>query len=178
MDNNPAPAQTTASTGPTQSYWNPRRRVYAVWAVIILAGFIATHYYQNPNINGIWAGLSLVGLGYMAKVMPLRLPRMRKIMAVWVVVIVIGLAVSWAVVHLAAFADYLTYLGCGWLILLGIGHLVNGVVDPPSGAYYVSGGIQIVAGLACILISQLLNIQYLVAGVVGAFGMVWLILNR
>ena len=71
-----------------------RPRVYLLWAVITGVGYTATHYYQNPNINAVWFVLSLIGFGYMYKVMPLRVPLMRRIFLAWLVPITFGIAVS------------------------------------------------------------------------------------
>ncbi len=65
-----------------------RARVYLLWAVLLGIGFVATHFYQNKNINGVWTLLSLIGLGYMYKVMPLRVTQMKQIFRVWIVTIV------------------------------------------------------------------------------------------
>jgi len=46
-------------------YWGICRRVYLVWAIVILIGFVATHFHQLPDINNLWLLLSVVGLTYM-----------------------------------------------------------------------------------------------------------------
>src|SRR3954467_1954208 len=78
----------------------PRGRVYLLWAVLLPIGFVATQYYQHHLINGLWTLISIIGLGYMYRVMPLRQSsQMRRVFASWLVPIVLGLGVSGAVFY-------------------------------------------------------------------------------
>ncbi|MBW3538136.1 hypothetical protein KY386_01425 [Candidatus Parcubacteria bacterium] len=168
----------TEESGLIRPYWNPRRRVYLIWALIVLVGFIATHFYQTKNINGVWAGLAALGLGYMLKKMPLRVLRLRRIYLVWLITISTGMVVSGAVFYIGWLNWLVGYLGVFWLFLMGAGHLANGLVDPPAKEYCTSGGLQILAGAACLAVPALLGIQYIVAALVGALAMIWLIVYR
>ncbi len=157
------------------------QRVYGVWAVLLLLGFGATHVFQVPAINLLWLVLSLVGLGYMVR--QTSLPEFRSaglahlyyVGYVWVLVIALGMVISvatfWGHTPLNALAQY---LGVFWLIQMGIGHWLNGMVDPPRQPFWITGGIQVLAGILCWVLG--LDYQYLVAGVVGAGAMGLLIL--
>ncbi|HSH31567.1 MAG TPA: hypothetical protein VK963_02760, partial [Candidatus Saccharimonadales bacterium] len=104
--------------------------------------------------------------------------RLLNIYLVWLAVIVVGMAVSGAVFYIDSISWLIGYLGVFWLFLMGLGHIANGLVDPPAQEYYVSGGLQLLAGAACLVLPALLDIQYIVAGLVGGLAMVWLILYR
>ncbi|MGF1576992.1 MAG: hypothetical protein ACFCU9_13865 [Cyanophyceae cyanobacterium] len=56
---------------------------------------------------------------------------------------------------------------------MGTGHWLNGMVDPPRRPYWLTGGIQVAAGILCLLAG--LEMQFLVAGIVGAGAMALLI---
>ncbi|MGQ9838347.1 MAG: hypothetical protein ACUVRV_10370 [Cyanobacteriota bacterium] len=47
--------------------WNICRRVYLVWAVLLLIGFAAIQFHQEASINWLGLGISLFGFGYMAR---------------------------------------------------------------------------------------------------------------
>jgi hypothetical protein len=161
----------------TKIYWNPARKVFAVWAIIILMGFIATHFYQDPTVNWVWTVLSVIGLWVMYKHMPLRIPKLKKIFLGWVGVIVFGMVFSFAIFSFESLYFLIGYLGIFWLLLMGIGHWLNGWFDR-SKIYIYSGLVQVVAGVACYFFLPLLLNQYIVAGVVGAVAMVMLLLFR
>ena len=173
-------AQTETMGSPASAYWTICRRVYLVWAIILLVGFVATHFFQRPSINGLWLVLSLVGLGYMVR--QTSLPSFRRsgqahlyyVGYVWVLVIGLGLLVSIATfMGRTPLNPLAQYLGVFWLIQMGIGHWLNGMVDPPRRPYWLTGGIQVAAGILCLLGG--LEMQFLVAGIVGAGAMALLI---
>jgi hypothetical protein len=163
-----------------QPYWNICRRVYLVWAIIVFTGFITTHFYQRPEINYLWLVLSAMGLGYMGlllKQMRFWQQKLLYIGLLWLLTITFGLTISVIVFVYQPLGEMSAYLGIFWLLLMGLAHILNHVVDP-SQVYLQSGGIQILTGTICFIFEPLLSIQYLAAGLVGALAMVWLILFR
>jgi hypothetical protein len=150
-----------------------RARIYLLWAILASGGFIATHYYQDRNINIVWTVISVVGLGYMFKTMPLRVGQMRRIFLAWAVPIVLGMLVSSAAFYFetAAAANFIAHLGGVWLLILAAGYLLNGLVDPPSHWYWFAVALNVVAGITCLTVDSLLSVQYLVAAVVSAWSM-------
>jgi hypothetical protein len=158
--------------------WTPRKRVYAIWAAIVAVGFTGTQLYQDPNINGLWLVLSIVGFVSMYRLMPLSVPRMRSIYGVWVATVVFGLIISSLAFKIEFFYGIAPYLGGFWLMLMGAGFIGNGLVDSPSKHYYAMGALQIAIGALCIVIPALVGVQYVAAAVVGTLAMVWLLLFR
>lgn len=159
------------------SYWNKPRKLFLVWAILIFLGFVATHFYQDPNINGVWVVLSLIGFYFMYKYMPLASPKMRNILILWIVVVGFGMLVSAAVFRVPSLSYLIDYLGVFWLILMGIGSLLNAIWYTPR-LFILSGIMQIAAGLFILFTPSLLIYQYLIAAVVGAAGMLVLLPNR
>ena len=155
-----------------------RPRVYLLWAVITGVGYTATHYYQNPNINAVWFVLSLIGFGYMYKVMPLRVPLMRRIFLAWLVPITFGIAVSVIAVRTDLIPDLVQYLGSFWLLVSAVGYTLNGIVDPPSKWYFAAAVLNVIAAAACYLVDDLNQSQYLVAAAVSLWSMLSLWLYR
>jgi hypothetical protein len=150
-----------------------RARVYLLWAILAPVGFIATHFYQARNINMVWTIISVIGLGYMYKVMPLRVGQMRRIFMSWLVPIVLGMIASGAAFYVdgADAANFIAHLGAVWLIVMGVGYLLNGLVDPPSRWYWFAAVLNIAAGVAIYAFDDLLSAQYLIAAVVSAWSM-------
>lgn len=150
-----------------------RARVYLLWAVLVTAGFIATHFYQNKLINGVWATLSVIGLGFMYKVMPLRVTQMKRIFVAWVVTIVFGMAVSGLVFYSgsAAAGNLIAHLGGFWLLVMAVGYFWNGLVDAPATWYWFAAAINFVFGILCFTVDALAPGQYLIAAVVSAWSM-------
>jgi hypothetical protein len=157
----------------SELWGNTRAQVYLLWAVLTGIGFVATHYYQNPNINGVWFILSVIGLGYMYKVMPLRITQMKQIYLSWLVPIVLGIAISGLAVRTDLFPELVGYLGVFWLVVMAVGYAWNGLVDPPALWYYVAVGLNLAAAAACYFIDPLLEYQYIVAAIIS----VWSMLN-
>jgi hypothetical protein len=157
-----------------------RAQVYLLWALLLFIGFVTTHYYQNININGVWTFLSLIGLGYMYRVMPLRVAPMKRIFRVWLGVIAAGIAVSAFVAHSSSpsIGPYTQYLGGFWLCVMAIGYALNGIVDPPSNWYWIAALLNIVLGVVCFFVDDFTRAQYLIAAVVSAWSMLNLWLYR
>jgi hypothetical protein len=161
-------------------YWGICRRVYLVWAIMILIGFIATHFYQIPNINNLWLILSAIGLGYMGfslKQLQFRDPMLAMIGLLWLFTIAFGLMISILTFVIEPLAELSLYLGIFWLGLMGLAHLFNGVVDR-SYIYWLTGSAQILTGVLCFALEPLQSLQYLIAGLIGSAAMVALILFR
>lgn len=128
-------------------FWNICRRVYLVWAILLGMGFAATQFHQEANINWLWLVISLVGLGYMVR--QTRLPEFRTaglahlyfVGLVWTLVIAQGMILSvLPFVGRTPLAALGQYLGVFWLWQMGLGHWLNGLVDPPRLPYWMTGG--------------------------------------
>ncbi len=148
-----------------------RARVYLLWAFLATGGFIATHYYQQQKINVLWFGLSIIGLGYMLKVMPLKISSMRNIYLAWLGPIVIGLTVSALAFKIDALTGLIPYLGALWLMVMSAGYALNGLVDAPSNWYWFAATLNVVAAVACFAVEPFTTAQYLVAAIVSAWSM-------
>ena len=157
-----------------------RARVYLLWAILAPLGFVATHFYQQYMINVLWAVIAIVGLGFMGKVMPLRVGQMRKIFAAWLVPIFLGMCVSGLVFYVDATWAYqlMGHLGAFWLGMLALGYFLNGLVDSPSGWYWLAVALNAVASVACFTLAPFEQGQYLVAAIVSGWSMVNLWLFR
>lgn len=151
-----------------------RARVYLLWAALSFIGFTAAHLSKSPNnINFFWLFLSIIGLGYMYKVMPMRMKSAKQVFLAWLVPIAFGSTVSILVFRVGALADLIPYLGGFWLLIMAVGYFLNGLVDAPSTWYWIAVGVNAVFGLACIFVEVMLPVQFLVAGIVS----VWSMLN-
>lgn len=155
-----------------------RSRVYLLWAVLATGGFIATHYFQQKQINPVWAVLSIIGLGYMFKVMPLKIKQMRNIFLAWLVPIVFGMVISGLAFIVDPLADVIPYLGAFWLLVMAAGYALNGAVDAPAKWYWFATALNIAAAIACFYIEAFTIAQYLVAAIVSAWSMLYLWLFR
>lgn len=157
-----------------------RARVYLLWAGLITVGFVATHFYQVKLINGFWAFLSVIGIYYMYKVMPLRVRQMRHIFLGWLLTIIAGMTVSGIVFYLELpFAGFLiNHLGAFWLVLMAQAYAGNGIVDRPATWYWFAAGLNLMFGILCFTVDALIPGQYLIAAVVSAWSMLYLWLFR
>jgi len=157
-----------------------RARVYLLWAIMLPIGFVATYFYPYHLINALWMVIAAVGLGYMYKVMLLRVPQMRKIFLAWLVPIAVGMVISGAVfyvpTHLAQHT--LAHLGTVWLVVMAIGYTLNGLVDRPSGWYWFAAVLNAVAAYACYEFDAFVDTQYLIIAIVSAWSMLNLWLFR
>lgn len=158
-------------------YWNAGRRVFALWGLIVLSGFIGTHFDQTDatKVDLIWVVLSVIGLAYMKKQMSFEYKDLRNIFITWLVVIVFGIAMSQAAFTYVSLARLSGYLGAFWLVIMALGHAITGLIDKKK-LYIATTGLQLVAALAIYMTPMLILYQYLIAGVVGALAMVMLIL--
>lgn len=150
---------------------NIRAQVYLLWAAITGIGFVATHYYQNSNINGVWVILSIIGLGYMYKVMPLGVSQMKKIFQAWLVPITVGIIVSGLAVRTSFFPQLAGYLGVFWLLVMAVGYAWNGFVDSPSTWYFVAVAMNVAAAVLIYSVDSLLEVQYLLAAIISVWSM-------
>ncbi len=157
-----------------------RARVYLVWAVLVPVGFVATHFYQRHLINALWTIIAVIGLGFMGRVMPLRVSQMRKIFAAWLVPIFVGLCVSGAVFYIDAdwSLQLMGHLGAFWLGVMALGYFLNGLVDAPAGWYWFNAAVNAVASVACFILAPFEVGQFLIAAIVSAWSMVNLWLFR
>lgn len=148
-----------------------RARVYLLWAFLVSGGFITTYYYQKHEINAFWFVISFIGLGYMFKVMPLKVKSIRNIFLAWLIPISFGMTVSGVVFYVDAWSQLIAYLGAFWLLVMAAGYTLNGLVDPPSKWYWINAGLNVSAGLACFFIEPFTTGQYLIAAIVSAWSM-------
>jgi hypothetical protein len=171
-----APSEDRINFG--QLFETTRARVYFVWGVLATTGFVATHYYQNKNINAVWFVLSVIGMGYMYRVMPLRVKQMRTIFLAWLVPITFGMVVSGIVFYVQAqWAGYLiAHLGAFWMLVMAVGYLANGIVDPPGRLYWQAVAANVAGGVGCFMFGPLEPLQYVIAAIVTAWSMfsLWL----
>jgi len=163
-------------------YWNPIRRVFLAWAVILLIGFWFTYSQITlgpTDTNIVWAVLAVCGLAYMKKQMPFSDHGLRDIFFVWFAIIVLGILFSEAIFYWPPALPYSGYLGAIWLTLMALGHCLTGILDRKK-LYILTVAIQLAAAFLIVellpSIPALFATQYLVAGIVGAFSMVLLIL--
>ncbi len=166
----------------TLVYWNPIRRVFLVWAVIVLGGFTLTYWNlaAGPdNINFWWVVVALIGLVYTKKQMPFSDAGLRNIFLTWSLIIAIGIIYSYQVFNSPALLPYSQYLGAYWLVLMALGHAVTGLIDKKK-LYVLTVALQIAAAILIVLLMPsmpaLFALQYLIAGLVGAVAMILLIL--
>lgn len=151
-----------------------RARIYLLWAALVAVGFASAHYSRSVNnVNIFWLVLSVLGLGYMYKVMPLRVKAAQAVLQTWFWTILSGVIVSFLAFKLPALAELSAYLGVFWLLLLAVAYLVNGLYDRPAAWYWVAMVLHIVAALACIVSNDFLRVQWLVAAIVST----WATLN-
>lgn len=158
-----------------------RARVYLLWAVLGAVGFLATHFYQERAINGAWTAISLVGMGYMYKVMPLSVRQMRHIFLAWLVPVAVGMIVSATVfvVDLPVASQLLAHLGAFWMALMAVGYFLNGLADSePVEWYWVAFVLNGAAAALCFWYDAFTAAQYLIAAVVTAWSMLNLWLFR
>jgi len=153
-----------------------RSRVYLLWLILVTTGFVLTQFFQRKEINAVWFVISVIGLGYMYRVMPLRVVQMRRIYLAWLVPIVIGMIVSALVFRVSDLSYLIAYLGAFWLVVLGAGYFWNGLVDAPAGWYYFAAALNLTAGVLCFSFDLFTLNQYLIAAVVSAWSManLWL----
>lgn len=157
-----------------------RARVYLLWAMLTAIGFTATHYYQAYLINGFWALLSFIGLGYMVLVMPLKVRQMQRIFLAWGATIAAGMAVSAAVFYSssAAAGNIIAHLGAFWMLVMAVGYAWNGLVDRPATWYWFAAGLNLLFGVLCFTVDAFAAAQYLIAAIVSAWSMLYLWLFR
>ncbi len=156
-----------------------RSRIYLLWAGLCALGFTAAHLSTNElGINVFWVVLSLLGLGYMYKVMPLRVHQAKRIFNAWLWPISVGIVLSFVAFRVDLFADLAAYLGAVWLFVMAVGYLLNGLADPPSGWYWIAVAMNLVSGLLCIFVDGFSASQWLIAAIVSVWSMLNLWLFR
>ena len=148
-----------------------------MWAVLTGVGFTATQFYQKQNINGVWFLISILGLGYMYKVMPLKTKLMKRIYLSWLIPITIGMTVSALVFHITSWATLIQYLGAYWLAVMAVGYFFNGLVDAPSKWYWFASALNLAAAILCYKVQPFIANQYIIAAIVSVWSMLnlWLL---
>jgi hypothetical protein len=157
-----------------------RPRVYLLWMILLPIGWVATHFYRHHEINALWTLIAVIGLGYMYKVLYLKVAQMRRILLSWVIPIVLGLSVSGAVFYIdtSSAAWLMGHLGAFWLAVMAIGYFFNGVYDPPRFWYFFNAIINVSASALCFTMTEFEIDQYLVAAIVSGWSMLNLWLFR
>ncbi len=151
-----------------------RARIYLLWAGLSAIGFTAAHYSRSANnINLFWIVLSVIGLGYMYKVMPMGMKPAKRIFWAWAGPIAFGALVSVLAFRLRALADVAAYLGAFWLLIMALAYFLNGLFDAPSAWYWAAVGLNVVAAMLVIVSQPFLQAQWLVAAIIS----VWSMLN-
>jgi hypothetical protein len=159
-------------------FWTKPRIVFFTWGVVEVIGWIWTHFWQAPGINWVWTVLTIIGLIPMFMYMSFKVPKLRNILILWIVVVGFGMIASFGSFGWPGFG-WLSpiQLGGFWLVLMGVGFLINAFWWTPS--TFVTGGIlQIGAGVATLTIPSLLYYQFLVAAVFGSGAMFLLMLKK
>lgn len=155
-----------------------RARVYLLWGVLSGVGFTLTHFYQMKTINGLWFIFCVLGLGYMYRVMPMRVRQMKLILISWLVPLLFGMSISGLSFYLDALGGLVAYLGVFWLVVMAAGYLWNGLVDnDPAFWYYVAFVLNIAGAILCYALPGLLQAQYIVAAIISVWSManLWLL---
>lgn len=156
-----------------------RARIYLLWAGLTVIGFSAAHSSRKDLvINSFWVILSIVGLGYMYRVMPMRLQQAKRIWQAWFWPITIGLVVSFAAFYVRPLFAIVPYLGSFWLLVMAVGYALNGRVDPPSLWYWLAAGLNVAAAVLCALSPDFQAVQWLVTAAVSGWSMLNLWLFR
>lgn len=157
-----------------------RARVYLLWAVLATSGFVMTHFHQLGFrvINAVWMIVSIIGLVYMLRVMPMKVRQMRHIFIAWLLPISFGMVVSIAAFRITGLQWIVDYLGIFWLFVMAIGYAWNGLVDQPAGWYVVAALLNCAAALLCIFFEPAAEQQYLIAAIISAWSMINLWLFR
>jgi hypothetical protein len=155
-----------------------RARVYLLWAVLGFVGFMATHFWQVKQINAVWTLISILGLGYMWRVMPMRIGKMKQIYLSWLVPILFGMIISAAAFQIDRVAVIVPYLGVFWLLVMAVAYLWNGLVDKPMTWYVFAAIINTLAAALCYFVPEFLLYQYVVAAIITAWSMLYLWLLR
>ncbi len=120
--------------------------------------------------------ISLIGLGFMFRTMPLRVGQMKRIFLAWLIPITVGMIVSALAVKLSSLSELVPYLGAYWLLVIAVGYFWNGLVDPPGGWYWFASVLNLAAAILCYVSPDFTQQQYLVAAIVSAWSManLWL----
>ncbi len=160
-----------------RKFWTKPRIVFFIWAVIELSGWLLTYFWPDPRVNWVWLGLTIAGIIPMALFMPMKSPKMRRIMLLWVLVLAAGMGTSFLAFLWEPLMFLISYLGPFWLILMGAAFLLNALWWPPR--LLIAGGIlQITAGLLSWTVPVLLVYQYLVAAAAGTGAMLVLMYKK
>jgi hypothetical protein len=160
------------------TYWTKPRIVFLVWAIVELIGWLSTHFFfMDPRANWVWLVLSVIAFVPMVKYMPWRNLKLRKILILWIVVVAVGMAISFLTFSLSPLYPLAPNLGIFWLFLMGVAFLVNALWWTPE-LFIIGGVLQIAAGALPLLVPSLLFYQYLIAAVAGTGAMLILLPNR
>ena len=159
------------------TYWTKPRIVFFVWAVAELVGWLTTHlFFMDPRANWVWLIICVIAFVPMFRYMPMKQPKMRNIMILWLVVVGAGMVVSFLTFEVSGLISLAGYLGVFWLLLMGVAFLVNALWWTPR-LFIIGGVIQIAGGLLPLVFPDTLYYQYLIAAVAGTAGMLVLMLK-
>ncbi len=171
------PSGTAPVSIPQEGFWNPLRRLFALWGLIVLCGFVYTYLYVASTpfaINVVWLVLSLIGLAYTKYLLPWSEKPGRLIFLTWTILVLGGIALTHASFYVSSLLFLVSQIGVLWLVIMGIGHGVTGMIDGKK-VYILTAALQFVAAAAVYgalaADPMLFAVQYLVAGVAGAIAM-------
>ncbi|MDA3950093.1 MAG: hypothetical protein PF508_12855 [Spirochaeta sp.] len=159
-------------------FWTKPRIVFCTWGIVELIGWVWTHFWQAPGINWVWLVLTVIGLIPMFMYMSFKVPKLRKILLLWIIVVGFGMIASFGSFGWPGFGWLSPIrLGAFWLVIMGIGFLLNALWWTPT--TFVAGGIlQLIAGVATWTVPTLVTYQFLVAAVVGSGAMFLLMVKK
>lgn len=149
-----------------------RAQVYLLWLIIVPPGFVHLYFEQPFWINWPWLLTCVAGLGYMGFVMRPFDSRMKAIFLAWLVPLTIGMAISFLATTRSFYA-LLPYLALIWAIVQAAGYALNGLVDAPSGWYWLAAVLHIGAAIFIIVFPGLIALHWLMLAIVSA----WSLLN-
>jgi len=176
----PTIPQNTAAAVP-EPYWNLGRKIFLLWAVVILVGFTLTYFTRTINptlVNLGWAGVSLAALVYMKRLMPFSDPGLRNLFLLWSVLIALGIALTEGAFTVPILVFIAPNIGVFWLVLMALGHALSGALVRKK-IYIATTAFQLAAALGAYLLiagaPEYFAVQYLIVGVAGSLSMVILI---
>ena len=158
-------------------YWTKPRIVFLVWAIAELVGWLTTHFiFMDMRANWVWLIVSVVAFVPMVKYMPWKQVKLRRILLLWLVTVIVGMAVSILSFWVGFLGGIVGYLGVFWLLLMAAAFFVNALWWTPR-LFILGGIIQLVGGVLPLIFIDLLYYQYLIAAVAGTAGMLVLLPN-
>ncbi len=148
-------------------------KAIALWGVITFVGFAIFQFWQPQpffvNAMYVWIVLSIIGILAIRQWVPKWLTF--KPVKVWVPLIIAGMIINAAQTffHPPLLPLYLPYAEF-WLLLMGVGYLLTGLVWPKNKKTYYVGGVLNLLLLVLLIVNvkPLGAYTFLLTGIVGA----------